>query len=51
MHCLRHDKKNRYGKADAYRSGFFAVLGKKIAFEADTVLRPPWGLHVCYARL
>ena len=35
---LREDKKNRYGKADAYHSDFFTVFVKKIAFEADTVL-------------
>ena len=35
---LFQDKKKRYGKADAYHSVFFAVLDKKIAFEADTVL-------------
>ena len=38
---LREDKKNRYGKADAYHSDFFTVFVKKIAFEADTVLWSP----------
>ena len=41
MKIFIQDKKNRHGKADACHGDFVQYLDKKIAFEANTVLRGP----------